>query len=44
MMKQITKDNLHTLKLPAFIDVFNEIITNPQSLGLEDALNLMRKT
>lgn len=41
-MKQITQDKLHQLKLPAFIDVFNELICHEKtSFDLEDALNLM---
>jgi len=42
MMKAITKDKLQALKLPAFIDVFNEIIQNEShTFDLEEALNLM---
>ncbi len=41
-MKLHTKEKLQELKLPAFIEVFNEISSNAhQSLNLEEALTMM---
>lgn len=41
-MKSHTKEKLQTLKLPAFIEVFNEISLNAQqNLTLEEALTMM---
>jgi len=41
-MKTLTQDKLHQLKLPAFIEVFNEItLRSTQTLSLEEALNMM---
>lgn len=41
-MKSSIQDKLHLLKLPTFIEVFNEIVNNSkQNLSLEEALALM---
>lgn len=41
-MRAHTKEKLQALKLPAFIEVFNEISLNTQqSLTLEEALTMM---
>lgn len=41
-MKNLTKEKLLQLKLPAFIDVYEEIVNNDKlKMSLEEALNLM---
>lgn len=40
-MKQHTKEKLQQLKLPAFIDVFDEITHHQHQLSLEEALSMM---